>query len=85
MGKLFKTLTFLRVLSNKELVEGTVPSNKELVDRTVPSYKDLVDENVPSNSIILLKCILFLSNNKNKIIIIYFIYVTRKMELENNR
>ena len=52
MGKLFKTLTFLRVPSNKELVDGTVPSNKELVDGTVPSNKELVDGTVPSNSTI---------------------------------
>ena len=32
VGKLFKT-----VLSNKELVDGSVPSNKELVDGSVPS------------------------------------------------
>ena len=46
MGKLFKTLTFLMVLSNKELVDGTVPSNKELVEGTVPSNKELMDGTV---------------------------------------
>ena len=44
-----------RVLSNKELVDGTVPSNKELVDGIVLSNNELVlvDGTVPSNSIIL--------------------------------
>ena len=54
MRKLFKTLTFLRVPSNKEIVDGKVPSNKDLVDRTGPSNKELVDGTVPSNSTILL-------------------------------
>ena len=52
MVKLLKTLSFLRVPSNKKLVDGTVPSNKELLDGTVLSNKELVDGTVPSNSTI---------------------------------
>ena len=53
MGKLFKTLTFLRVPSNKELVDGIIPSNKELVDGTVLSNKEIVGGTVLAYSFIL--------------------------------